>query len=294
MSKPTAPHYVPPRRIAIMSCIHGNMEALETVLDDIARQDVDRILCLGDLVGYGPHPNEVIETLRDRDIRSVLGCWDEGIGLESGNCGCQFISDEDELLGEVAYGWTAEEVTQDHKAYLKALPQGVRMETPKGVIAFVHGSPRSTSEYLAESTHDLVLLERAAGADCQMLVCGHTHVPYVKQLEGTLRVTAHTGLKDAYYKAMDPSLHEASKEIHLSPKVIVNAGSVGEPRHGGPESTYVVIDTSSWDVSIRKVSYAVDRTVAAMRRKNLPESFMERLRLGQELIGKNKEITCAC
>ena len=70
------------QRIAILSCIHGNMAALEAVWDDLNAQDVDSVYCLGDLVGYGPFPNEVIKFVQDQDIPSVLGCWDEGIGME--------------------------------------------------------------------------------------------------------------------------------------------------------------------------------------------------------------------
>ena len=83
------------QRIAILSCIHGNMAALEAVWDDLNAQDVDSVYCLGDLVGYGPFPNEVIKFVQDQDIPSVLGCWDEGIGMEREDCGCKFITEED-------------------------------------------------------------------------------------------------------------------------------------------------------------------------------------------------------
>lgn len=281
-------------RVAVISCIHGNMEAFETTLDDITRQQVDQIICLGDLVGYGPFPNEVIDLVQRRNLRTIRGCWDEGIGLNQGHCGCSFLTDEDEVLGDLAFNWTSDQVTKDNKTFLNELPQSVRMQTPKGVIVFFHGSPRSTSEYLTESTHDLVLLERAAGAGCDMLVCGHTHVPFVRKVEGTLRVSAASGLKDTYYRSIQPALAATIRSIELSPKLIVNAGSVGEPRHGGTESTYTLIDTGTWDIEIRSVSYDVRKTVSAMRKLGMPEPFIERLDRGQELVGKDKEITCAC
>lgn len=284
----------PPGRVAVISCIHGNLAAFEAALDDIARRDVQQIICLGDLVGYGPQPNEVIDLVQKRDLRTIQGCWDEGIGLDRGHCGCTFLSDEDAQLGDRAFAWTSERVLKKHKAFLKELPQGVQMRTPRGVVVYVHGSPRSTSEYLAESTHDLVLLERAAGAGCDVLVCGHTHVPYVRRVEGTLRVTAQTGPKDDFYKDQDPGLRHAHREITLAPKLIVNAGSIGEPRHGTPESTYIILDTNTWDVELRRVAYDVERTVRAMRKLDLPTPFVERLTAGRELVGKHKDITCAC
>jgi len=281
------------KRVAVISCIHGNMEALEATLDDIAGQSVDQTIGLGDLVGYGPHPNEVVKTFIDRNIRSVQGCWDEGIALGNDSCGCQFLTDEDEALGGTALRWTAEACSKETKDYLKKMTHGMRMETPAGLVAFVHGSPRSNSEYLAESTHDLVLLERTAGAGCDVLVCGHTHIPFVRRIDGTIRVTAKAGIKDAYYRHHAP-VEDSPSEIILSPKLVINAGSVGEPRHGTPESTYIIFDTETLDVEIRRVKYAVEKTVKAMRKKNLPESFMERLLVGTEFVGKNKEIVCAC
>ena len=80
------------KKIAVISCIHGNMEALETVYDDICSKKINDIVCLGDLVGYGPHPNEVVRFIKRNDISTVLGCWDEGIGLDKDTCGCHYIS----------------------------------------------------------------------------------------------------------------------------------------------------------------------------------------------------------
>ena len=153
------------QRIAILSCIHGNMAALEAVWDDLIGQNVDRVYCLGDLVGYGPFPNEVIKFVQDYNIPTVLGCWDEGIGMEREDCGCKFVTEEDAEHGHAAFVWTRSKVTDANRKFLSELYHGQRVtETAAGTLLLVHGSPRSTGEYLMESTHDLILFERAAAA----------------------------------------------------------------------------------------------------------------------------------
>lgn len=280
-------------RIAIISCIHGNLEALDTVLADLRAREIDSVLCLGDLVGYGPFPNETVNRIRDLGIPTVLGCWDEGIAQENETCGCTFISEEEGQLGAMAFWWTTLNVSDETKSYLGALPMGLALDLPCGRLVAFHGSPNSTSEYLTESTHELVLFERAASAGCDILVCGHTHVPYVKQVAGTLEVRAETSIKDPIYRARYGEA-ETPNLVTLAPKTIVNAGSVGEPRHGGLASTYAILDTGSGDVELCEVEYDVEKTVHAMRERDVPETFAERLLDGNELTGKHKEVFCAC
>lgn len=254
------------------------MEALEAVYDDIRKQQIDRIVCLGDLVGYGPYPNEVVRFIERQEITTVLGCWDEGIVENNGSCGCKFISEEEGEIGEMAYLWTRRAVSEKTRKFLRQSPFGIKDDLPCGSTLFVHGSPRSTSEYLMDTTHELVLLERAAGGDCEILVCGHTHVPFVKEVSGALRVTTKG----------------STREFDLHPKLIINAGSVGEPRHGGSESTYVILDSADRQVEIRKVEYDVKKTIAAMKKKKIPEVFIRRFEQAEELTKKSKDVTCSC
>ena len=145
-----------------------------------------------------------------------------------------------------------------------------------------------------ESTHDLILFERAAAGDCDVLICGHTHVPFVRQIEGTLKVTAELGVKDAIQKDLGMVKAPAPREVSLKPKLLINAGSVGEPRHGGVEATYVIFNTKTKAVEIRGVPYDVEATVKALKNSGLPEAFASRLESGQEFALKNKELTCEC
>jgi len=288
--------YHPPeraRRLAIISCIHGNLEALDAVLADVQRRDINSILCLGDLVGYGPFPDETVARIRELGVPTVLGCWDEGIAQDDEDCGCAFVSEEEGLLGAMAFWWTATQVSDGTKAFLGKLPMSLAFDLPCGRLVAVHGSPASTSEYLTESTHELVLLERAARVGCDLLACGHTHVPYVKRLAGTLEVRSQATLKDRVYRSR--SAQAAPQHlVTLAPKTIINAGSVGEPRHGGTEATYTILDTHSGDVELCEVAYDLEKTLHAMRMREVPPEFLERLRRGQELTGKTKDIFCAC
>ena len=271
--------------VAVISCVHGNLAALEAVLADIDRRGIRQLVCLGDLVGYGPEPNEVVERIATRRIKTIRGCWDEGIGQASGTCGCAYDDPGEAALGKLAYDWTQAEVTAATRDFLRELPFGVDAPSAHGRVLFVHGSPRSTSEYLLESVHDLILLERAAAAGCDVLVCGHTHVPYARWVDGTLRATT---------VASTTAPAGAGWEVPLAPKLILNAGSVGEPRHGRPRSTYVTLDLDTLGFAIHEVAYDLDRTLARLAAKGLPPAFGERLVHGRELAAKSKAIACAC
>ena len=264
------------KKIAVI-CIHGKMEALETVYDDIRSKNIDDIACLGDLVGYGPHPNEVVRFIK-RNYLNRFGLLGRGDRSRQRDLWLPLHFQGGGKLGALAFAWTKEAVSKD---FLRELPFG--MKDDSGNVLFVHGSPRSTSEYLMDSTHELILLERAASGDCEILMCGHTHVPFVKEVSGTLTVKARD---NGFKKRSSPA-----RNVKLNPKLIVNAGSVGEPRHGGMESSYITIDTVNRKVEIHYVEYDIGKT---MKRKKIPEVFIERIQGAQELTGKAKDIVCAC
>lgn len=264
------------------------MEALEAVWADIRSRGIPRTICLGDLVGYGPWPHEVIDFIRRNNLPTIRGCWDEGIGLDRGDCGCVFVSKEEEALGHWSYDWTRRRLDDADRAFLKSLPTMLASKINDVRLAAVHGSPRSASEYLTETTHELVLYERAASTAADVLVFGHTHVPFVKRLDGRLQLTVDTSAEG------NPPSEDSPRVVSLRPKVLINAGSVGEPRHGSPKSSYVILDALGLDVSICYADYDVKKTVAAMSRFEMPGPFAERLALGSEIAVKDKTVLCAC
>jgi len=172
-------------KIAVISCIHGNYEALNAVLLDIEEQNAEKIFCVGDLVGYGPHPNEVISQIRALDIPTCVGCWDEDIVEGLNACDCSYPSLLAEKRGIQAHEWTNKEIHPENREFLAQLPYSLK----EGNLAFVHGSPHSNHEYLLPELDAFVALERVLSTNADVLFCGHTHLPYARILDaGQLQV----------------------------------------------------------------------------------------------------------
>ena len=266
---------------AVISCLHANLAAVEAVLDDIDSQGITSVTCLGDLVGYGPQPNEVINLVRGRNIQTCQGCWDEDIidGLNS--CECSYPSQLAERRGHRAHEWTAEILTDENKQFLAILPMTLR----RGTMLFVHGSPNSQHEYLLPDMNAFAALERVETAGAETMFCGHTHQPYVRELSGgSIRVRVQQ-------KGMESA---SEQELQLPMRRIVNAGSVGEPRHGSTKATYVVHNEETGAVTIREVDYDVERTCRAILEVGLPEVFAWRLSHGFEYAERADDASHVC
>lgn len=252
-------------RCAIISDIHGNLDALEAVLADAG--DVEDIWCLGDLVGYGPQPNECIDLLQARHAKCVTGNHDRA---------CIGMMDTNEFNPEAseAAQWTHDHLTPAHIDYLAALPERIQVG-PEGEFTVVHGSPREPVwEYLTNVT-----VARANFGYFQTRYClvGHTHVPLVFQRlwtderppdERTIVPQADTPL------ALDQN------------RLIVNPGSVGQPRDGNPDAAYVVYESGdatsdrAATLTLRRVAYPVVSVQQKMREAGLPPRLIARLTYG--------------
>ena len=156
-------------RIALFSDIHANLPALEACLKNIDEQKPDAIYCLGDLVGYNVWPNEVINEIRRRGIPTIAGNYDQGIGLESNDCGCAYKTERDKEMGKVSISFTNSVVKTEQRNYLRTLPAHIKIEfqlnNDKLNLLLVHGSPRKINEYLFEDRDEKSLariLEDAA------------------------------------------------------------------------------------------------------------------------------------
>ena len=267
-------------KLAVISCIHGNYEALNAVLSDIDAQNADQIYCLGDLVGYGPHPNAVVEMIRSLDIPTVQGCWDEDIVEGLNACECSYPSQLAEKRGRQAHEWTNTVLHPEVRDYLATLPMTLKQDN----LCFVHGSPNSQHEYLLPSMDGFAALERVLATDADVLFCGHTHVPYVRSLEdGTLTV-----------QVQQPGQETSETQFKTPVKQIVNAGSVGEPRHGRPNATYIIYDTDTAQVSLREVAYDYKKTCADIIEKGLPPIFAWRLARGMEFAERADDPSHVC
>lgn len=266
-------------KLAVISCIHGNIFALDAVLAHIEGQSVDRIFCVGDLVGYGPFPNQAIERIRRLNIPTCAGCWDEDIVEGLNACECSYPSVLAERRGKLAHEWTDREISPENREFLAQLPHSLRQDN----LAFVHGSPNSPHEYLLPDMDAFVALERVFSTEADVLFCGHTHVPYVRTLDAgelKIRITQN---------------HDQQGQTFTTPlKRIVNVGSVGEPRHGRPNATYCIYDTNTERVTLKEVSYDYQKTCAAIVEKGLPKIFAWRLAKGLEYAERADNATHIC
>ena len=162
-------------RIAILGDLHGNLRATEAALAAIDAERPGLTLCLGDLVGYGAHPNEVIDRIRARNIPVLLGNYDDGVGFDRDDCGCAYRDEGERERGQQSLLWTRAAVSDDRKAWLRTLPFDWRGEAHGVRVRAVHGSPRRINEYLFEDRDPASLERIATGADCDVLLFGHTH-----------------------------------------------------------------------------------------------------------------------
>lgn len=235
-------------RVAIISDIHANITAFEAVLDDLQKQNVERTYCLGDLVGYAAHPNEVIDRIRRDKTPTIMGNYDDGVGFDRDECGCAYRDPEEQRLGDLSLRWTQRTVTSDRKEFLRSLQPEIRFEADGKRFGLVHGSPRRMNEYLFEDRPLSSFQRLAAMSDAEVLIFGHTHKPYTKRVDGVL---------------------------------FINAGSIGKPKDGDPRACYVVLDTSGEvSVEFRRIPYAIAVEATAIRESSLPDNFATDIETG--------------
>ncbi len=254
---PTSVRILGPRmRIAVLSDIHANLPALEAVASDLPA--VDEVWVLGDTVGYGPQPNEVIATLQAMGARSVLGNHDgAAIGMVDAN---QFNPD-----AKRAIEWTAEVVDANARAYFAALPEMRR----DGELTAVHGSPRDPIwEYITSAD---IAAVNIAHFETRLCLFGHTHVPVAYRLvNGSMEGT--------------PGM--PGDRVRLGgARSLLNPGSVGQPRDGLPDAAYAILQTDGDGgadaIEFRRVRYDIDLTQRLMRDAGLPPRLAERLSFGR-------------
>lgn len=242
-------------RFAVLSDIHANLAALEAVRADLP--EVDQVWVLGDTVGYGPQPNEVITTLQEMGARSVLGNHD---GAAIGGVDPAYFNTD----ARAAIEWTATAIDANARSYLATLPE-VRRD---GDVTAVHGSPRDPIwEYI---TSGGIAAANAAHFETRLCLFGHTHMPVAYLLGDDVEVVV--GLPGEVVRLDDA-------------RALLNPGSVGQPRDGLPDAAYAVLELSDGGtadtMSFHRVRYDIDRTQRLMRELGLPTRLVERLSYGR-------------
>jgi len=233
-------------RVAVITDIHANFPALEAVLELIDGEGVDRLYCGGDLVGYGPHPNEVCALVDERGIPTIYGNYDYAIARDLEDCGCAYVNRHDREVGQLSVDWTLAHTNQRSKDFMRELPFDLRFELSSKRVRLVHGSPRKVNEYLFEDKPARTFERIAAQADCDILVFGHTHKPWVHQYGDVL---------------------------------FVNCGSVGKPKDGDPRAAFALLTVKDGNVgvTIPRVRYPAVRVADEVRAAGLPAELADKL-----------------
>ncbi|MFW6458926.1 MAG: metallophosphoesterase family protein [Halodesulfurarchaeum sp.] len=238
-------------KAVIFGDIHGNITALEAVFEDMEERGAgSNRYCLGDLVGYGTFPNEVVEFVRSRPIPTIQGNYDRGVGMNSDDCGCAYQTEIERKRGDRSIAWTNDVITDDNREFLRSLDTQLAFDLGDLRVVLVHGSPRRINEYLYADRPDESFERLLDTVEADVLVCGHTHLPYHRELP--------------------------------SGRHVVNAGSVGKPKDDDPRAGYVVLTASGADLEVQmiRVEYDVEREAAAIERSEMPDAFAEMLRSG--------------
>lgn len=226
-------------RVAVIGDAHGNLPALEAVLRDANRRRPNAIWNLGDLIGYGPHPEEVVQRLKSRKIASIAGNFDERVLGWRPDPPAKDGGSADRWL---AAGWARENLSENSLAFLKALPPERRRKHEGHSLLLTHGSPASRTERLEPTTSPKRLRELAAIAKADIVLCGHSHIPWARNVDGVW---------------------------------FVNPGGVGRSDDGDPRASYALLELNEGSVRIthRRVAYDVASVANAIRRLGLPEVF---------------------
>lgn len=241
-------------RYLILSDIHSNGPALQSVLRDAG--EFAEIWCLGDIVGYGPNPNQCVDQLREHPLRCIAGNHDWGaLGKTD-----LYVFNK---AARQALLWTRADLTPRNMQLLNDLPTSLRVQ---GYL-LAHGSPREPVwEYILNTT---TAKENFRAIDFQVALVGHTHLPVIFEL---LPDSEQVRLMLPDYEGL----------LHLDGRrLIINPGSVGQPRDGNPDAAYGILDTEAATFEFRRVPYPLAITQIRMRARKLPQRLIDRLEAGR-------------
>jgi len=246
------------KQVAVISDIHGNLEALKVVIEDIEAHRIKRVWCLGDIVGYGPQPNECIELLGKLQLTSVAGNHDLGI---IGRLDLDYFN----APGQTALKWQRRRLDLKNANFLKGLTV---QERPTPDIIMVHASLRNpTWEYIYSAG-----IAAANFKHLDMKVCffGHTHLPIIYRREENMEL-----------KTVEPPINEEYGLVNDESLWMINPGSVGQPRDNNPQAAYLIFDRKKMKLESRRLDYPIIKTRELIREYGLPPYLSERLVVGR-------------
>ncbi len=222
-------------RVGLISDVHSNLVALKKVLSEL--KDVEMIIHAGDVVGYNPYPNEVIQMFKEKNILSILGNHDRAV-ITGNTFGFNPVAAE-------AVQWTGNVLSDENMEFLKTLKKREKIKIEGMDIVVIHGSPWDDDEYVYENDLSSLFLDEV---NAEVLVYGHTHVPCIKKFDNG---------------------------------IIINPGSVGQPRDGDPKASFAMFDTDKKRIEIKRTDYDIKAVTQKIMEYKLPNILAYRLPLGE-------------
>ncbi len=241
-------------RVAVFGGVYNNYLALEALIADAKERGATELICLGDMGGFGPHPNRSFPLLVDNEIFCIQGNYDHSIGNELEDCACGYTDERDNHFAQISYDYTLANTSQAYKRWQAALVPFARREWAGKRVYLAHGSPRRTNEFLWESTAPDGFLE---------------HV--LNDFEADLLFVTHTGI-------------HWSRELDDG-RAVINVGAIGRPANDGCTDVWYSMvefsnDEKTLDVELIPLKYDHERLAQEMRDENLPEEFVETILTG--------------
>ncbi len=229
-------------RIAVISDVHANLPALRAVLDDVAAIGCDEMWCVGDIVGRGPHPNEVVDLIRQLEIPAVQGNWDEAVGMAREHPGSIWATPEDEAAGRTSVDWTVATMRDEHRAWLRQLPTTLRVSMDGRSVLLFHGTPLKQNEYLWADRPSRAYARIASDEGDDLFCFGHTH----------------------------ETVHKLVGQAHF-----VACGSVGCGAHARARYAVIYLGQPDLAVGFRSVDYDSTSVAADLAAAGLPIDLLK-------------------
>jgi hypothetical protein len=240
------------KRYAVFGGVYNNWLALEATIADARKRSCEQIYCLGDLGGFGPHPERVFPLLRDAGVIVMQGNYDHSIGHDLPDCGCGYTDPRDNHYAQLSYAYTREHTPSGEHGWLRALPPQLRATWAGRRVLMAHGSPRRVNEFLWESTSPDAFLKRLCDQfEAEVLLVTHSGIPWQRRL--------------------------------ADGRLVVNVGAIGRPANDGLKDVwYAVVTAAGGEVSAELVPVAYDwkQLAAAMREQQICDEFVQTVETG--------------
>ena len=239
------------RRVAVFGGVYNNALALRATLEDARRRDVEAVFCLGDMGGFGPHPDRVFPLLEDHGVVAIQGNYDESLAQGKSDCGCGYSDPRDNHFARISYEYTFAHTATENKRRLGALPRHRRIRLGAHRVLMCHGSPRVINEFLWESATPTGLLRR-----------------FLSEAEADVLLCTHSGIK--WHRELPDGRHA------------VNVGVIGRPENDGSTNVWYTVLTAEQDLAVEFIPVHYDHETLArqIEQEGLPPEFAETVRTG--------------